>query len=82
MQEPPDLLHTEDGGETVCSLRAQERQRVPVAFEDVLREEAHTAGAETHGRWGEAVDVCPVQEIVLKLLFSDAVGGCVVELSQ
>ena len=23
-KEPPDLLHTEDGGETVCSLRAQE----------------------------------------------------------
>jgi hypothetical protein len=81
-QEPPDLLDTEDGGETVCSLRAQERQRVPVAFEDVLREEANTAGADTHGRWGEAVDIFPVQEVVLKLLFSDTVRGFVVELSQ
>src|SRR5881628_3342644 len=41
-KEPPDLLHTEDSGETVCSLRAQERQRVPVALEDVLIEEANT----------------------------------------
>ena len=55
---------------------------MPVACEDVLREEADTAGADTHGRWDEAVDVFPVQEVVLKLLFRDAVGGCVVELSQ
>jgi hypothetical protein len=55
---------------------------VPVALEDMLREEANTAGADTHGRWGEAVDVCAVQEVALKLLFGDAVGGLVVELSQ
>jgi hypothetical protein len=55
---------------------------VPVALEDMLREEAHTAGADTHGRWGEAVDVFAVQEVALKLLFGDAVGGLVVELSQ
>ena len=81
-EEPPDLLHTEDGGETVGGLRAQERQGVPVALEDVLREEADTAVADAHGRWGEAVDVFAVQEVVLQLLFGDAVGGCVVELSQ
>ena len=73
-KEPPDLLHTEDSGETVCSLRAQERQRVPVALEDMLREEANTAVADTHGRWSEAVDVFPVQEVALKLLFRDAIG--------
>ena len=61
-QESPPFLHTEDSGEVVGGLRAQERQRGPVALEDVLREEAHTAGAEAHGGWGEAVDVCAVQE--------------------
>ena len=82
LEEPPDFLHTEDGGETVCGLRAQEREGVPVALEDVLREEADTTGADAHGRWGEAIDVFPVQEVVLQLLFRDAVGGFVVELRE
>ena len=81
-EEPPDLLHTEDGGETVGGLRAQERERVPVALEDVLIEEANTAVADAHGRWGEAIDVFAVQEVALQLLFRDAVGGFVVELRQ
>ena len=61
-EEPPDLLHTEDGGETVGGVRANEREGVPVALEDVLGEKAHATGAEAHGRGGEAVDVCAVQE--------------------
>jgi hypothetical protein len=81
-KEPPDLLHTEDSGETVCSLCAQERQRVPVALEDMLREEANTAGADTHGRWSEAVDVFPVQEVALQLLFRNVVGWFMVELRE
>jgi hypothetical protein len=78
----PHFLHTEDRGEGVGGLRAQERQRGPVALEDVLREEAPTAVAEAHGGWGEAVDVCAVQEGVLQLLCRDAVGGCGGELRQ
>jgi hypothetical protein len=74
LEELPDLLGTEDGGETVCGLRANQRQGVPVALEDVLIEEADAAGAEAHGSWGEAIDVCAVQEGVLKFLFRDAVG--------
>ena len=81
-QESPHFLHTEDRGEVVGGVRAQERQRGPVALEDVLREEAHTAGADAHGGWGEAVDVCAVQEGVLQLLCRDAVGGCVGALRQ
>ena len=50
--------------------------------EDVLREEAHTTGADTHGGWGEAVDVFAMQEVALQLLFRDAVGGCVGELRE
>ena len=77
-----DLLHTQDGGEAVGGLRTQERERGPVALEHMLREEADATVADAHGGWGEAVDVFPVQEVVLQLLFGDAVGGCVGELGQ
>jgi hypothetical protein len=47
---------------------------VPVALEDVLVEASDATRADAHGSWGEAVDVFPVQEGVLKFLFRDAVG--------
>jgi hypothetical protein len=81
-EEALDLLHTEDSGETVGGVCAQERERVPIALEDVLGEEADTALADTQGRGGEAIDVFAVQEGVLELLFSDEVGGFVGELRQ
>jgi hypothetical protein len=81
-QESPHFLHTEDRGEVVGGWRAQERQRGPVALEDVLIEEAGAAVAEAHRGWGEAIDIFAVQEVSLELLFRDAVGGFVVELSQ
>jgi hypothetical protein len=55
---------------------------MPVTLEDVLIEEADTAIADTHGSRGEVVDVFAVQEVSLQLLFSNAVGGFVIELSQ
>jgi hypothetical protein len=79
-QESLDLLHTEDGGETVCGLCTKEREGVSVTFQDMLGEEADTTGAETHGSRGEAVDVFAVQEGVLKLLFGEQVGRCAIEL--
>jgi hypothetical protein len=79
-EETPHVFNTQDGGETVGSLGAQERKSVPVALEDVLREATDATIADTHGRGGEAVDVFPVQEGVLKCLCSHAVGGCVVAL--
>jgi hypothetical protein len=81
-EEALDLLHAEDGGEPVGGVCPQERQRGPVALEDVLREEADAAGAEAHGRGGQAVDVCAVEAIALQRLFGDAVRGCVGELGQ
>ena len=79
---PPDLLHTEDGGETVGGVRAQEREGVPGALEDVLGEKADATGADAHGRWGEAVDVFPMQEGGLQLLFGEQGGRCVVALRE
>jgi hypothetical protein len=55
---------------------------MPIAFEDVLIEEADAAVADAHGRWGEAIDIFPVQEIALKLLFREQGGRFAVELSQ
>jgi hypothetical protein len=81
-QESPDFLHTEHSGKLVGGLRAQECEGVPVALEDVLREEADAALADTHGRWGEAVDIFPVEDVVLKFLCRDTVGGCMVALSE
>jgi hypothetical protein len=81
-EEPPHLLHPEDGGETVGGLRTEECKGVPVALEDVRREEADATVADAHGRWGEAVDVFAVQEVALQLLFRDAVGGFVIELRE
>ena len=82
LEDTPDFLHTEDRGEMGGGLRAQERQGGPVTLQDVLREEADAAGAEAHGRRGEAIDVFPVQEVTLQLLFGNAVGGCMGELGE
>jgi hypothetical protein len=82
LEETLHFCHTEHGGETVGGLRAYEREGVPVAREDVWREAADATGAEAHGRGGKAIDIVAVQEGVLQRLFSDAVGGCVGELSQ
>jgi hypothetical protein len=68
-EDTPDFFKAEDSGKVVRGLRAHERQRRPVAFEDVLIEEANPAVAETHGRGGEAINICAVQEVTLQLLF-------------
>jgi len=78
-QEPPAFFSTEPSREMVGGLRTQEGKDVPVTLEDGLREEADTARAEAHGRWGEAVDVFAVQEGALQRLCRDAVGGGVAE---
>jgi hypothetical protein len=81
-EETSDLLGTEEGWEPVLGLRANERQGVPVACEDVLVEESDATGADAHGSWGKAIAVFAVQEVGLKLFFGDHVGRFVVELRQ
>jgi hypothetical protein len=81
-EESPDLCNPEHGGETVGRVRAHERAGVPVALADVRREAADATGAHAQGRWGEAVNVCAVQEGGLELLCGEPVGRCALELSQ
>jgi hypothetical protein len=78
-EEPPALLNTEDGGEMMCGVRTHEREGMPIALEDVLREETDATRAEAHGRWRETSNALPVQPVVLQLLFRDDGGGCVRE---
>jgi hypothetical protein len=82
LEETPNFCNTENSRETGCALRAQEREGVPIALEDVLREAADAAGADTHGRWGEAIDVFAVQEGVLECWFGEQVRRFARELSQ
>jgi len=82
LEEAPDLLQPQHGGEPGGGLRAQERQRRPVTRQDVLREEAEAPGAAAYGRGGEAIDVLPVYAGALQGLCSEA-GGCgVIDLGQ
>jgi hypothetical protein len=82
VEEPPDRLHTEDSGETRGSLSPQEREGVPVARENVRREEAAAPGAEAHRSRGKASDIFAVQEGTLPLRVREAVGGWVRALGQ
>jgi hypothetical protein len=82
LEETPNCFTTENSGETVCGLRAQERQGVPIALKDVLREETDTTGAEAHGSWGEAVDIFAVPDGGLQVRCGEHVGRCALELRQ
>ena len=57
LEQTPHFFNTEDGGEAVCGLSPNQRQRVPIALEDVLREESDAAVADAQGSRGEAIDV-------------------------
>ena len=55
---------------------------VPVAAEDLLKEEANATVADAQSRGGPLVDVSAVEEVLLELLFGNEVGGLLVELHQ
>ena len=82
LEETPDCCKAEDRGKVGRGWRAQERQRRPVACEDVRRAEAQPAVAETQGRGGEAINMFAVEAGTLQRLCGETVGGCVGELSQ
>ena len=81
LEQTSDVLGTEDGGEAVCGVRAHARQGVPVALEDIVREEPDATGAETHRSWRETIDIFSVQEGGLKLRFGEQVRGLAIALS-
>jgi hypothetical protein len=82
LEQTSDFLGTEDGGEAVFGLSANERQGVPVALEDIVIEEPDATVADTHRSWRETIDIFSVQEVGLKLRFGDQVRGLAIELSE
>ena len=63
-------------------LSAQDRENVPVAFQDVDVEKADAAVADAHGLGRPAIDVFALQKIFLEFLLGDKIGGFVIELSE
>lgn len=59
-----------------------EFQGMPLTSEHVDEKELDTAIAYSHGCSGPLVIVFPVEEIVLKLLFANFVGGFAVKIHQ
>ena len=82
MAETAHLFQAEESREAVCRLGAHEVEGLPVAPQDVVGEAAEATGAEAHGRWSEAIDVCAVQAGGLELLCGDHVRRCARALGQ
>jgi hypothetical protein len=77
-----DFFDAEDGRESSFGLSAEDPEDVPVALEDVFEEEADAAIADAHGIRGPVIEVLAVEEIILKFLFGDQIGGFLVELGE
>ena len=82
LRKTSDFFHTEDGGEPVCGLSANEVEELPGTLQNVQGEESEAAGADAHGVWRELIDVFAMEHIVLELGCGDEVWGCAIELCQ
>jgi hypothetical protein len=82
MEETVHFFQAEESWEAVCRLGSHELEGLPVAPKDMVGEEADATGADAHGSWGEAIDVCAVQAGGLELLFRDHVRRFAIELGQ
>ena len=63
-------------------LGAQDRENVPIAGQNVDVEKANAAVADAHGLGRPAVDVFPMQEVLLQFRFRNQVRCFVVELRE
>jgi hypothetical protein len=77
-----DFFTAENRGESSLGLGTEDSEDVPVSLEDVFEEEADAAIADPHGIGGPVIDVLSVEEIVLKFLFGDQIGGFAIELAE
>jgi hypothetical protein len=80
-QEVTDFLNTQDSWESSFGLGSEDSEDVPVALEDMFIKKAYSAIADSHGIGGPLVNIFPLKEIVLKLLFSDLVWCFTIELN-
>ena len=77
-----DLLTAENGRESSLILGSEDSEDVPIALEDVFIAEAYAAIADAHGIGRPVIDVLAVEEIILKFLLGDQIGGFAVELGE
>jgi hypothetical protein len=77
-----DLFTAQNSGKASFGLRTKDSQDVPVSLEDVFEEEAYAAIADAHGIRGPVINVLAVEEIILKFLLGDQIGGFAVELGK
>jgi hypothetical protein len=82
VQNTSDFFTAENRGESSFGLGSEDTEDMPVSLEDVLVEEANPAIADPHGIGGPVIDVLSVEEIVLKFLLGDQIGGFAVELAE
>jgi len=77
-----DFFTAENGRKASFGLGPEDTEDVPVTLEDVFEKEANAAIADAHGIGGPVIDILAVEEIILKFLFGDQIGGFVVELGE
>jgi hypothetical protein len=82
VQNASDFFSAENRGESSFGLGSEDSENVPVSLEDVLVEEANPAIADPHGIGRPVLDVLSVEEIALKFLLGDQIGGFAVELAE
>jgi hypothetical protein len=81
-QNASDFFHAKDGRKSAFGLGSEDSEDVPVALEDMLVEEAYPAIADAHSIGRPFIRVFPVEEIVLKFLLANEIGGLAVELDE
>ncbi len=77
-----DLFTAENGREASFGLGTEDSEDVPVSLEDVFEEEANAAIADAHGIGRPVIDILAVEEIILKFLLGDQIGGFAIELGK
>ena len=82
MEETAHVFQAEESWEAVFRLGSNEVESLPVAPKDMGGEKTDATGADAHGRWSEAIDVCAVQAGGLELLCGDPVRRCARALGQ
>ena len=81
-QEFTDFLNTQDGWESPFGLGSEDSEDVPVPLKDMLVKKANAAIAYPHSIGSPLIDIFPLKEIFLKLLFSNLVWCFTIELNQ
>ena len=82
IDDGPDFIGAQDGGKGLVPFGMNEFQGMPIPLEHIDEEEFNAAVAYPHGSGRPFIVVLSVEEIILKLLFSNFVGSLLVKIDQ